>query len=197
MAMPRVISRMWLRSITRQAILEAFESPEALPAGYAGFHDNAIAEYTIGVKPADRVNDPGNTSAEKAIWSMSELKYAGAKYRNWSSAKTTGVAYSLYNKGLISYPSEEKATLLPESAKDSISYCITNLIHHPVLGKKAKEAVVSGKENIWGSDGSGRFRHGVTPTGLYPVNLTPDEEYLYNIIASHCLDVFRAGNQLQ
>ena len=59
---------------------------------------------------------------------------------------------------------------------------------------KARAADITGEEPIWTADSSYHSHHGIIPTGLYPVDLTPDEEYLYNLIAGHCLDIFATEN---
>lgn len=191
---PRETARVWLRSVTRQSILEAIDNPEDKVPGFGEFHDNAIAEYTIGARPMEGVNDLGDAPVERTVWSMKNLKHEGNNRRGWSPAKTTGVAYSLYNKGLISYPDDEPKTALPEYLKESIAYCAANLSHHPTLGMKARAADITGEETIWTADSSHHSHHGIIPTGLYPVDLTPDEEYLYNLIAGHCLDIFATEN---
>ena len=191
---PRKVNRMWLQSVTRQSVLAAFDNPGSTPPGYWEFHDNAIAEYTIGARPMEGVNDLGEAPVETTVWSMKNLKHEAYNRRGWSPAKTTGVAYSLYNKGLISYPDDEPKATLPESVKEVITYCAANLLHHPMLGVKAKVAVITGSESIWDSNVSTQPHHGIVPTGLYPVDLTPDEEHLYNIVAGHCLDIFSSAN---
>lgn len=183
---PRPVVRLWLRMVTRQAILEAFGSPLTSPSGYASLHDNAIAEYTIGVRPAVGADEIGKCSENGLLWDMNDLKREAEASRCWSPAKTTGVAFSLYNKGLISYPSESDAPI-PMSVKETMEYAVRNLAHHPTLGHKT--APVSAAEGLWTSEDDGLSHHAVTVTGLYPVDLTPEEEHLYNIVASHCLDV--------
>lgn len=186
---PRKTVRLWLRSVTRQSILEAIADPESAMPGYRQFHDDAIAEYTIGARPMVGVNDLGETPTASPVWSMGHLKHEVHNRRGWSPAKTTGVAYSLYNKGLISYPDDEPKVSLPESVKATMEYLAVNLAHHPTLGAKAKVVVITGDEAIWDGNVETAIHHGIVPTGLYPVDLTPDEEFLYNIIAAHCLDV--------
>lgn len=191
---PREIVRLWLRSVTRQSILAAFDNPGATPAGIREFHDNAIAEYTIGARPLEGANDLGDAPKDTSVWSMKNLKHAAFNSRDWSPAKTTGVAYSLYNKGLISYPDDEPKLTLPESVKETMAYCIVNLRHHPVLGNKAEAARVTGKEDVWDEENRLHLHHGIIPTGLYPVDLTTDEEHLFNLVAGHCLDIFSSAN---
>lgn len=188
-SVPRRTARLWLPSITRKSILDAMEYPGNIE-GYGFFHDNAIAEYTIGARPMDNTDELCGKTEESTAWFMKNLRNEGYIRRGWSSAKTTGVAYSLYNKGLISYPAESGIHSLSETAKEAMQYCIANLSHHPVLGQKAKAAVVTGHEEVWSKDNTECIHHGISPTGLYPVDLTPDEEYLYNVIVSHCLDIF-------
>lgn len=190
----RETARLWLRSVTRQAILEAIGNPADKLPGFSDFHDNAIAEYAIGARPMDGVNDLGDAPVETTVWSMRNLKHETFNNRGWSPAKTTGVAYSLYNKGLISYPDDNPKQTLPESVRETIAYCAANLRHHPVLGDKASIAKITGEERLWDSDNDIHFHHGVIPTGLYLVDLTPDEEHLYNLVAGHCLDIFSSAN---
>ena len=64
----------------------------------------------------------------------------------------------------------------------------TNLRHHPVLGKKATSVSVTGAESVWSDDTDAL--HAVTVTGLYPVDLSREEEMLYIVVADHILDVF-------
>lgn len=192
----RPIVRLWLRMVTRQAILEAFEGSQNAPAGYSALHDNAIAEYTIGVRSVAGVDEIGDCSENGLLWNMNDLKREAEASRGWSPAKTTGVAFSLYNKGLISYPSESCAPI-PTRSKEAVAYGIKNLVHHPALGHKVADAAISVAEGLWSSEDDGLLHHGVTVTGLYPVDLTPDEEHLYNIVASHCLDVLTAKTDKQ
>lgn len=184
---PRPVVRLWLKMVTRQAILDAFDNPGHAPDGYGLFHDNVIAEYTIGARPATGANEVGENPGKRTLWSMGNLKQEADASRGWSPAKTTGVAYSLYNKGLISYPSDDTAPL-PESLMPVMEYAARNLSHHPCLSGEVKSSAVSEDDGLWTSDDDGLTHHGVTLTGLYPVDLTPDEEHLYNLIAAHCLD---------
>ena len=107
----------------------------------------------------------------------------------WAPAKTAGVAYALYNKGLISYPSDNTTTL-PVSLAATVGDTFANLRHHPVLGKKASSVSVTGTESVWSGDTEADALHAVTVTGLYPVDLSREEEMLYIVVADHILDVF-------
>lgn len=118
---------------------------------------------------------------------MADLKAAALTLWGWAPAKTAGVAYALYNKGLISYPSDNTSTL-PLSLAATVGDTFANLRHHPVLGKKASSVSVTGTESVWSDDTDAL--HAVTVTGLYPVDLSREEEMLYIVVADHILDVF-------
>lgn len=184
----RPVARMWLTSVTRKDIVAAFANGGNPPEGYESFHDNAIAEYTIGARPIE----PDYSAIEPAekLWCMGDLKAAALKLWGWSPAKTAGVAYALYNKGLISYPAENAATL-PAGFAANAGGIFANLRHHPVLGKKAASAEVTGNEG--GTANEADMHHAVMITGLYPVDLSSEEDMLYNVTASHILDIFTPG----
>jgi DNA topoisomerase IA len=120
---------------------------------------------------------------------MADLKAAALTLWGWAPAKTAGVAYALYNKGLISYPSDNTTTL-PVSLAATVGDTFANLRHHPVLGKKASSVSVTGTESVWSGDTEADALHAVTVTGLYPVDLSREEEMLYIVVADHILDVF-------
>lgn len=188
----RPVLRMWLRTVTRQAILDAIEyTADANPA-YSAFHDNAIAEYTIGARPINGDGYQTEVSAADMEWSMDNLKRQAHENKNWAPAKTTGVAYSLYNKGLISYPAED-VTELPASAISAMMGSLSHLRHHPELGARVAEIRTANQvDNIPAAD-CGIAHFGVTVTGLYPSDLTSEERYLYGIVAAHSLDVLSAS----
>ena len=80
--------------------------------------------------------------------------------------------------------------MLPLSLAATVGDTFANLRHHPVLGKKASSVSVTGTESVWSDDTDADALHAVTVTGLYPVDLSREEEMLYIIIADHILDVF-------
>ena len=49
---------------------------------------------------------------------------------------------------------------------------------------------VTGTESVWYDDTDADALHAVTVTGLYPVDLSREEEMLYIVVADHILDVF-------
>jgi len=49
---------------------------------------------------------------------------------------------------------------------------------------------VTGTESVWSDDTDADALHAVTVTGLYPVDLSREEEMLYIVVADHILDVF-------
>lgn len=180
----RPTMRLWLRSVTRSAILDALDYPADASPAYALFHDNAIAEYTIGARPMRGESlSPGSPD-----WNMDSLRQAAADTKGWAPAKTTAVAYSLYNKGLISYPAEE-AEVLPKGVAAAILKALQNLRHHPELGARVPQIVEPSDMNPSEGAGCGILHHGVVITGLYPADLTPEEKHLYGLVASHTLDM--------
>ncbi len=183
----RPVVRMWLTSITRKEILASLENGGNAPENYAGFHDDAIAEHTIGARPIEP--DYAGMELSQGLWSMADLKTVALKLWGWAPAKTAGAAYALYNKGLISYPSDNKA-MLPLSLASTFVGAFVNLRHHPVLGKKASSATVTGNETFWADNTGADDLHAVVITGLFPVDLSREEEMLYIVIADHILDIF-------
>lgn len=190
----RPTMRMWLRSVTRQAILDAIEYPADANPAYPAFHDNAIAEYTIGARPVNGEGYLTEASAEDTDWSMDNLKRAAHESKGWAPAKTTGVAYSLYNKGLISYPAEDVAKQ-PASAICAIIESLSHLRHHPEFGARVAEIEAANYADNTPTTERGITHYGVNVTGLYPSDLTPEERYLYGIVASHSLDVLSASRK--
>ena len=185
---PRPVGRLWLNSITRSEITAAFYGDGNEPEGYGGFHDNAIAEYSIGARPIEP--DYSQTEPSDKLWCMEDLKAAALRLWGWSPAKTAGVAYALYNKGLVSYPADNTTTL-PAHILDNAGTVFANLRYHPVLGKKAESAAVTGNEVFRTEETAAH--HGVMLTGLYPIDLSREEDMLYTVTASHILDVFTPG----
>ncbi len=184
----RPVGRLWLNSITRREIVDAFAGGGNAPEGYAGFHDNAIAEHTIGARPTEP--DYSETEPSGGLWNMADLKAAALRLWGWSPAKTAGVAYALYNKGLVSYPAD-KAVTLPASLMEHAGGILSGLRYHPVLGKKAVCAAITGTEGCWSEETAAH--HAVMLTGLYPVDLSREEDMLYTVTASQILDFFTPG----
>ena len=179
-------SRLWLRRITRADIEAAISDAGHLPAGYDQFHDNAIAEFTIGVKPEDA--GVAADAPSDAPWGLPELQNAAESRFGISPSATVAAAMSLYNKGLISYPSA--SNILPPSAAADISEALAMLRHNPSVGKYAENTEVTGNEGIWRAGADGIAHYAITVTGLLPVDLTADESKVYKLVAVHLTELF-------
>ena len=70
----RPVVRMWLTSITRKEIVASLENGGNAPEYYAEFHDNAIAEHTIGAHPIEP--DYAGLEPSQGLWCMADLKAA-------------------------------------------------------------------------------------------------------------------------
>lgn len=180
-------SRLWLRNITRREIENAISDQGHLPEGYRQFHDNAIAEYAIGVKPDG--DEKTRTAPEDAAWGLPELQGAASLVLGIRPSATVSAAMSLYNKGLISYPAD--SNILPVCLVSRIREAFCMLRHNPAIGGYAGSAVVTGNESVWNSETAGLMHHAITITGLLPIDLTADETRIYNLIARHLTDLFR------
>ena len=95
---------------------------------------------------------------------------------------------SLYNKGLISYPSA--SNILPPSVAADISEALAMLRHNPSVGKYAENAEVTGNEDVWTAGADGLAHYAITVTGLLPVDLTADESRVYKLVAVHLTELF-------
>ena len=105
-----------------------------------------------------------------------------------SPSATVAAAMSLYNKGLISYPSA--SNILPPSAAADITEALAMLRHNPSVGKYAENTEVTGNEGIWRAGADGIAHYAITVTGLLPVDLTADESKVYKLVAVHLTELF-------
>lgn len=179
-------SRLWLRRITRTDIEAAVSDAGHLPTGYGQLHDNAIAEFTIGVKPEDA--GVAADAPSDLPWGLPELQNAAESRLGLSPSATVAAAMSLYNKGLISYPSA--SNILPPSVAADISEALAMLRHNPSVGKYAEKAEVTGNEDVWTAGADGLAHYAITVTGLLPVDLTADESRVYKLVAVHLTELF-------
>lgn len=104
--------------------------------------------------------------------------------------KTASLAYTLYAKSLISFPSLFQNTV-PETVSREMEKNMRVLEHNTVWGDLAKEVKSISRRNNFRYGETAYNGHGIVTTGLHPVGLSRDEEKLYNLIVRRVIEAFR------
>lgn len=126
------------------------------------------------------------STGDYPLYNLPGLLLAGAVELGFDHGKTMDTAYMLYAKKLISYPITLQNTI-PEGVWKEMKENIGVLRHNTKWGKEVKSNRVSRCHNF--RNGENFYNgHGIVTTGLHPVDLTHEEEVLYNLIVKRVID---------
>lgn len=209
---PVNVLRAWLPRLRKAAIIKAVKLGAQDPEKYGKWLSEELVNHFIktdaeyngiveqeadpdsDVKVGDTVTiDNVNVqivdNGEKPLYCMLTLWMDACVEMGFEFDKTCSLAYTLYAKSLISFPSMFQNTV-PETVSRMMEKNMRVLEYNGVYGGLAKEVrTISRRHNF--RDGETAYNgHGIVTTGLHPVGLTRDEEKLYNLIARRVIEAF-------
>lgn len=126
---------------------------------------------------------------EKPLYNMLSLWMDSCVELGFEFEKTYSIAYTLYAKSLISFPSIYQNTV-PESVAREMEKNMRVLEHNGKWGHLAKEVKTISRRHNFRSGETAYNGHGIVTTGLHPVGLSRDEEKLYNLIVKRVIEAF-------
>lgn len=208
---PVKVLRAWLPRLRKQAIVKAVKHGAQDPQKYEKWLGEQLinhfitedAEYNAGkgcsseeaqelkerVDKANKVSVRVVSNEAHPLYSMVTLWMDACTQLGFEFEKTYSIAYTLYAKSLISYPSIYQNGV-PESVTREMEKNIKVLEHNSVWGKQAKEVTTISRRNNFRYSETGYNGHGIVTTGLHPVGLSRDEEKLYNLIVKRVIEAF-------
>ena len=214
---PVTVLRAWLPRLRKAAILKAVKYGAREPEKYdkwlseqlvnhfietdaahtsqeEGFPEvvtDATEEYKAGdTVYVDNIGFQIVKEEEKPLYSMLTLWMDSCVELGFEFEKTYSIAYTLYAKSLISFPSLYQNTV-PESVAREMEKNMRVLEHNGKWGHLAKEVKAISRRHNFRSGETAYNGHGIVTTGLHPVGLSRDEEKLYNLIAKRVIEAFR------
>ena len=209
---PVKVIRAWLPRLRKSAILMAVRNGAKDPAKYEKWLGEQIANHFIeadaehlalaesetaipeGIKAGDTVQvgeiDFHIVSPdEQALYNMTTLWMAACVELGFEFEKTASLAYTLYAKSLISFPSLYQNTV-PETVSREMEKNMRVLEYNPIWGELAGEVKAISRRNNFRHGETAYNGHGIVTTGLHPVGLSRDEEKLYNLIVKRVIEAF-------
>lgn len=209
---PVNVLRAWLPRLRKAAIIKAVklgaQDPEKydkwLSEGLVNHFIKTNAEYNGIVEQdaeADSILKVGDTvtidnvnvqivdNEEKPMYCMLTLWMDACVELGFEFDKTYSLAYTLYAKSLISYPSMFQNTV-PETVSRMMEKNMRVLEYNGMYGGLAKEVRNISRRHNFRNGETAYNGHGIVTTGLHPVGLTRDEEKLYNLIAKRVIEAF-------
>lgn len=209
---PVKVIRAWLPRLRKSAILMAVRNGAKDPAKYEKWLGEQIANHFIeadaehlalaesetaipeGIKAGDTVQvgeiDFHIVSPdEQPLYNMTTLWMDACVELGFEFEKTASLAYTLYAKSLISFPSLYQNTV-PETVSREMEKNMRVLEYNPIWGAMAGEVKTISRRNNFRHGETAYNGHGIVTTGLHPVGLSRDEEKLYNLIVKRVIEAF-------
>lgn len=210
---PVKVLRAWLPRLRKPAILKAVKYGAQDPAKYEKWLSEQLinhfiqvnAEYDgydntlLSAENADLVEQAGTANSiafrvvgneVNPLYNMMTLWMDACVELGFEFEKTYSIAFTLYAKSLISFPSLYQNGV-PESVVREMEKNMKVLEYNSVWGKQAKEVTAISRRNIFRNGESAYNGHGIVTTGLHPVGLSRDEERLYNLIVKRVIEAFK------
>lgn len=208
---PMKVLRAWLPRLRKPAILKAVKYGAQDPAKYEKWLSEQLINHFIQVN-AEYNGSDNQLSADSAelleqgrnansiavrvvsneanpLYNMVTLWMDACVELGFEFEKTYSIAYTLYAKSLISFPSLYQNGV-PESVVREMEKNMKVLEYNSVWGNRAKEVTAISRRNIFRNGESAYNGHGIVTTGLHPVGLNRDEERLYNLIVKRVIEAF-------
>lgn len=128
------------------------------------------------------------STGDHPLYNLPALLLDAAVELDFTHEKTIEAVHMLYAKKLISYPSTFQNTI-PVGVWKEMKENMDKLRHNTKWGREVKGSRVSRCHNF--RHGENFYNgHGIVTTGLHPVDLSRDEEALYNLIVKRVIDAF-------
>lgn len=208
---PVKVLRAWLPRLRKTPILMAVKNGAKEPEKYEKWLAEQIANHFIENDTQHQtetsemelpdVIEVGDTvsvgdvdfhivsNTEAPLHNMTTLWMAACVELGFEFEKTTSLAYTLYAKSLISFPSLFQNTV-PETVSREMEKNMRVLEHNTMWGAMAKEVTSISRRNNFRYGETAYNGHGIVTTGLHPVGLSRDEEKLYNLIVKRVIEAF-------
>lgn len=209
---PVKVLRAWLPRLRKAAIVKAVKYGAQNPAKYEKWLGEQLVNHFIQ-SDAEYNGDSGNISENTVtdgdvatvtngirvrvvgneaspLYSMLTLWMDSCAELGYEFEKTYSIAYTLYAKGLVSFPSLYQNGV-PESVVREMECNMRVLEHNGVYGNLAKEVKTISRRNIFRDGETAYNGHGIVTTGLHPIGLSRDEEKLYNLIVRRVIEAFK------
>lgn len=214
---PVKVLRAWLPRLRKAAILKAVKYGAQDPAKYDKWLSEQLVNHFIETDAENTGAEEYSTEAsdvtaeeykagdtvyvgninfqivkeeEKPLYSMLTLWMDSCVELGFEFEKTNSIAYTLYAKSLISFPSLYQNTV-PESVAREMEMNMRVLEHNGKWGRHAKEVKTISRRHNFRSGETAYNGHGIVTTGLHPVGLSRDEEKLYSLIVKRVIEAFR------
>lgn len=136
------------------------------------------------------------TYADKpTLFNLTQLLIEAAVQLDYTHEKTIKNAFNLYAKKLISYPMV-KQNYIPSEIWRQMIRNREVLRFNNKWGKTVKGNKVSSRHNFEECMNP-FYGFGIVTTGIHPINLTREEEKLYNLIVKRVLDAFTPNDTIR
>ena len=209
---PIKVLRAWLPRLRKTPILMAVKNGAKEPEKYEKWLTEQLVNHFIETDAENINSDEVNTGTtdepkagetvhignidfqivkeeEKPLYSMLSLWMDSCVELGFEFEKTYSIAYALYAKSLISFPSLYQNTV-PESVAREMEKNMRVLEFNGKWGHLAKEVKTISRRHNFRNGETAYNGHGIVTTGLHPVSLSRDEEKLYNLIVSRVIEAF-------
>lgn len=210
---PIKVLRAWLPRLRKAVILKAVKHGAQDSAKYDKWLSEQLVNHFIETDSENIDNEDGTPETtgeykagdsvhigniefqivkeeEKPLYSMLTLWMDSCVELGFEFEKTYSIAYTLYAKSLISFPSLYQNTV-PESVIREMEKNMRVLEHNGKWGRLAKEVKAISRRHNFRNGETAYNGHGIVTTGLHPVGLSRDEEKLYNLIVKRVIEAFR------
>ena len=214
---PVTVLRAWLPRLRKAAILKAVKYGAKEPEKYDKWLSEQLVNHFIETDAAHTSQEEGFPEVvtdateeykagdtvyvgnigfqivkeeEKPLYSMLTLWMDSCVELGFEFEKTYSIAYTLYAKSLISFPSLYQNTV-PESVAREMEKNMRVLEHNGKWYHLAQEVKAISRRHNFRSGETAYNGHGIVTTGLHPVGLNRDEEKLYNLIVKRVIEAFR------
>lgn len=126
------------------------------------------------------------TTGDYPLYNLPALLLDSTMELGFTHEKTMDAAFMLYAKKLITYPITFQNTI-PVGMWKEMKENVDKLRHNTKWGKEILSNRISRRHNF--RNGENYYNgHGIVTTGLHPVDLSRDEEALYNLIVKRVID---------
>ena len=209
---PVKVLRAWLPRLRKAVILKAVKHGAQDSAKYDKWLSEQLVNHFIETDSENIDNEDGTPETtgeykagdsvhigniefqivkeeEKPLYSMLTLWMDSCVELGFEFEKTYSIAYTLYAKSLISFPSLYQNTV-PESVIREMEKNMRVLEHNGKWGRLAKEVKAISRRHNFRNGETAYNGHGIVTTGLHPVGLSRDEEKLYNLIVKRVIEAF-------
>ena len=203
--------RAWLPRLRKAAIVKAVKHGAQYLEKYENWLGvqlvnhfiNTDKEYNGAIKDVE-IDDAVSENISKAcevsvrvvgnetqpLYSILTLWMDSCTELGFEFEKTYSLAYNLYAKSLISFPSLYQNGV-PESVIREMETNMRVLEHNNAYGELAKTVKSISRRNIFRHGETAYNGHGIVTTGLHPIGLSRDEEMLYNLIVKRVIEAFK------